>query len=107
MRREVRVHRHILSLIMSCAKDLEVRVAIPYFKQVQVNDTLVFSPNCVRYVKAIRTYQSFDQMLKSENPERIGPGYTATQILSELQCIYPTHLERLGVIVFELVTEEK
>ncbi len=101
------VPARILFFLMNSGKDLEVRVAFRRFESIQENDILVFSSNCIRRVKKIRRYDSFALMLQTESADRIGPGYAAPDILSELRRIYPANQERLGVIVFELVTEEK
>lgn len=97
---EIRVSAFILSLLEK-GKDLEVRVAMERFKKIREGDILSFSPRCSRRVKAIRKYQDFVQMLNSERPERIAPGYE-DEIIRVLQRIYSREQERLGVLVFEL-----
>ncbi len=88
----------------SCAKDLEIRVADPKRKRVRVGDVIVFNNRFHRRVIAISRYSSFEEMLKSEDSNRIVPGWSAEQILSGLRKIYNQNKERLGVLVFELET---
>ena len=90
-------------------RDLEVQVAFPLFRRIQVGRVIkLYKPKEAgvlrRRVQAIRRYHSFRGMLEKEVITRIAPGIEDKQILlRSLREIWPTHAERQGVLVLELV----
>lgn len=85
-------------------KDVEVRVGYSHTKKVQVGDLIVFEKHTqdIFKVNRIANYATFDELLKSEDPQRILPGATAAQALKIFKKIYPRNKERLGVYALEL-----
>ena len=104
MQREIWVKRNILPLFGQ-GRDLEVRVRTRFFENVGIDDILTINNRLRRRIKAIRRYRNFVELLQSEEPKRILPGSTKLEILVLLREIYPSELERKGVMVFELVPD--
>lgn len=90
-------------------KDIEIRVGYDSIKQVRQGDIIVFEnhdSDCF-YVERISHYNSFQEMLQKENPKRIIPDATTTEVLSRLRKIYPRSKEKLGVYAFKLRLENR
>ncbi len=96
----------ILPVIKTGRKSLEIRVADEKRKKVRKSDFIIFNQQTIRRVVGIRRYPSFVEMLKIEDPEKIMPGWTATQILTGLRKIYTPQQEAQGVLVFELQVDQ-
>lgn len=100
------VKAHILPVIKTGRKSLEIRVADEKRKKVQEGDSITFNHQSTRKITAIRRYPSFVAMLRVEDPEKIMPRWTPSQILVDLREIYNRKQEALGVLVFELQVDE-
>lgn len=93
--------------IQNGKKDLEVRTSWNYHSQIKVGDLISFNYLIHCRVVGIRKYKDFDEMLKSENPERVLPGSTSDQVLASLRQLNSRNYEALGVIVFQIKTVTK
>lgn len=100
------VRQHILPLIKSGRKVLEIRVADDKRKRVRKSDFITFNHNVTKRVIGIREYPSFAAMLVKEDVERIMPEWSKEQVLKELCEFYTKEKENLGVVVFELQVDE-
>lgn len=96
------VSQATLTQIQSGKKDLEVRTSWNYHKDFRVGDVISFNHFILCRVVDIRRYNDFNEMLKSENPERVLPGSTSEQVLASLRELYTSRYEELGVVVFEI-----
>lgn len=101
---EIHVIREILPYILDGSKTIEIRTAAPRFTQIQAGDTLRFNdlPESIRRVMRIGRYDSFDELLSAEDPERIMPGMPVREILSLLNQFYDSRAQRRGILAFEL-----
>lgn len=88
--------------LFSQGKELEIRVKARFFEGVVPGDVVIFNQRVRRRVVAVRTYKSFEFMLKEEDPNRIFPGKSADETWKLLRGIYPPGRELRGVYVFEL-----
>lgn len=96
------IRAFMLPFIQHGRKSLEIRVADAKRKKVRKSDFITFNQQTTKRVVAIRKYPSFVEMLKMEDPEKIMPGWTSSQILTGLTEIYTLDQEELGVFVFQL-----
>ncbi len=103
--RTVRVKNNYLDFIRAGRKTLEVRVGYDNIKAIKPNDLLHLTSyaneQLVRVVD-VRTYYTFDDMLRHEEADQIVPGLTASEVLSLLREIYPPRREKLGIVVLEI-----
>jgi len=103
--RSMRVKDKFLKFIQAGKKDLEVRVGYKSFKNIKVGELINFNNrnrSVVGEVVDIRNYNTFEEMLNSEDPNRIVPGTTKDSLLKLLKDIYPESKEKLGVIVLQI-----
>lgn len=108
--RNMRVKNVYFNYIMSGRKTLEVRVGYDSLKRVRSGESIKLMTQHregVVRVKAVRTYPTFEAMLDVEPHDKIVPDTGKSATLRLLQDIYPTHKERLGVLVFELEVVQK
>lgn len=103
--RRIRLKKKFFDFVCCGQKDLEIRVGYDSIKSIKKNDKIKF----VTYngekdvvIKDIRTYTSFDEMLKHELYSRIVPSINdEKELIHLLKDIYPEKKETLGVFVFE------
>lgn len=103
--RNMRMKRRFFDLIMQGKKDLEVRVGYDQIRRIEIGEHLRLSTanrTAVIVVKDKRTYETFTDMLAHERASRIAPD-DPDGVEALLHEIYPSHKERLGVIVLEIV----
>ena len=87
-----------------------MRVLYPSTKKIKEGDHIKlfdYDESLMVTIKARRIYNSFAEMLKCEDPEKIAPGYSKEKLLNLLCNFYPPEKEKLGVIVFEIVSLNK
>ncbi|MDP3778950.1 MAG: hypothetical protein Q8R30_02825 [bacterium] len=60
------------------------------------------SCHCERRVKRVTRYKTFAEVMEKEDPKKINPMQSAEQQLMDIQRIFPSDKERIGVLVFEL-----
>ncbi len=101
MEHEWRVKGLVLPLFDQ-GKELEIRVKARFFEGVTPGDVVIFNNRVRRRIVGVRTYRSFELMLREEDPNRIFPGKSAEEMLKLLRSIYPQERELRGVYVFEL-----
>jgi len=103
--RNLRVKNNYLDFIRDGRKTLEVRIGYDNIRTIKtgevVNLTSHSNEQLVRVVD-VRRYYTFEEMLRSEDADKIVPGSTSSETLRLLQQIYPPHRERLGVFVLEI-----
>ncbi|MEV0536317.1 ASCH domain-containing protein [Kitasatospora sp. NPDC050463] len=99
---------HLIPLMVSGAKTLEIRVADAKRRAVQAGDLIEFTPadgtassTLVQVVRA-SVYTDFPALLAAENQDRIHPELDAARQLALLREIYPPEREALGVIAIEV-----
>lgn len=100
----LRIRGPLLGLIADGHKTLDVRVGYRNIKGVAVGDEIkLSSSDCalVVTVTAIRRYQTFTEMARKENIEKILPNATMDQLIRALKDLFADN-ERLGVYVFEI-----
>ena len=103
--RIMRLKQRFLDQVRKGEKTLEVRVGYPQIKSVRVGEQIRFMSRTETqdvWVKDVREYGSFQDMLTREKGERIVPDLRPDELLKLLQEIYPASKERLGVIVLEI-----
>ena len=103
--KQMRLKNKYLDMMRTGAKSLEVRVAYDSVKKIKVGDTIAFlsrEDRLVRSVKAVRCYPNFNEMLDSEDHQKIVPGLSRSELASLLHEIYPPNKEAFGVIVLEV-----
>jgi len=101
----LRIHNGYLQLIENGSKTLEIRVGYPHIKSIEPGSAIKLmsrnhSLRC--QVIGVRRYETFAEMLGSEDVGRALPGMSAAEALARLRQIYPAEKERLGVVVLQL-----
>ena len=102
-----RIKKEYFRQLKNGEKKLEIRVGYPAIKKVKEGDFLSFEnygDNCF-LVKRVSVYDSFNRMLEVEAVKNVLPGMTKNGALKILRNIYPPEKEKLGVYVFELVSQ--
>ncbi len=109
--RTMRVKRRFFDLIHSGKKTLEVRVGYDSINRIQAGEHIRLVTHTGSFdvrVSAVRRYQTFEEMLKTEPYERIAPDARShAEVLSLFKQIYSADKEKLGVIVLELARIDK
>lgn len=103
--RNMRVKEKFLKFIREGKKDLEVRVGYKSMRSINKGEIVELSSQVSSQlvkIKEVSSYSSFNALLNQENPHRIVPGFNKSELLKLLKEIYPSHKEKLGVIVFHL-----
>jgi len=106
--KRLRIHRRYLDMIKSGRKTLEIRVGYDHITSIRPGTRLLLAAKGDNFrclVAAVRTYSSFDEMLRHEDVRRALPGVDAAEALAQLSSIYPPDKEKLGVFVLELDPE--
>lgn len=104
--RALRVKSSFLQSVKKKEKTLEVRVMYPSIEKIMEGSHLKmfdYNESVMTTVNSRRIYSSFAEMLNSENPAKIAPGYSKEELLKLLCGFYPPDKENLGVVVFEIV----
>ncbi|SNX66432.1 ASC-1-like (ASCH) protein [Streptomyces sp. TLI_55] len=100
-------HLHLLGRyyrqVEAGRKTIEVRVATPRKRDISVGDTVVFHDRETGreldvLVQRITLYPTFEDLLRSEDTERIDPDGPPSELLANLRSIYPPAKEALGVL---------
>ena len=104
--RTMRIKQRFFDLIKSGRKPLEVRVGYDAINRIRSGERIslvTHTSSLVVRVDAIRRYDNFEAMLAKEPFQKIAPDVSSqAELLALLRNIYPTHKERLGVVVLEL-----
>lgn len=106
--RVMRVKKPYLDLIRNGEKTLEVRVGYNNIKKIQAGERIKLASRTdeqIIRVNDVRQYKTFDEMLQSEEAERIAPGLTENEVLALLKRLYPPKRENLGVFVLDIESE--
>lgn len=106
--RSMRVKQRFLDHIRSGRKTIEVRVGYSSIKTIQPGETIRFlshQDSQIIRVNEVRRYITFEEMLESEESQRIVPGSGKAAVLELLREIYPQDRERLGVIVLDITAD--
>jgi len=102
--RGMRIFRQYFDLIKSGRKTVEVRVGYSSMRSIRVGCYIRFNddPQCECLVTRVTNYSSFAEMMSREDPQKINPGISAAQQLTDIRRIFSSEKEALGVIAFEL-----
>jgi ASC-1-like (ASCH) protein len=103
--RTMRVKKQYLDLIKSGRKTLEVRVGYESIKTIQPGEKIKLMSHAEAEticVKDVRSYTSFEDMLKHESSASIAPDVGQERVLPLLREIYPPDREKLGVVVLDI-----
>lgn len=96
------VESFVLPLIVDGRKDLEIRLGLPIYGEVEVGDTIVFNQECGKEVVSIRWYDSLEKVLDTVDYRRVFPEADRDKILSDLKQLLKGDVSHLGVLIFEL-----
>lgn len=103
--RTMRVKKRFYDLIHSGKKTLEVRVGYDTINRIQAGECIRLMTHTGSFevkINAVRRYQTFEEMLRTEPWERIAPdSKSREEVLFLLRQFYPAYKERLGVVVLE------
>jgi ASC-1-like (ASCH) protein len=91
-----------LEWILSGRKRVEVRVAYSNIARLQPGDELLLNGKHRFFIRRVGRYESFEQLLREEEAQKIAPGIPEGELLEALREIYPTEKEALGVIALEI-----
>lgn len=108
--RQMRLKQQFLDRISCGVKTLEVRVGYDSIKTIQPGERIRFVSRArqqVVLVNAVRRYNSFDDMLQHEDPQRIAPGNDRDSVSRLLRDIYPPQRESLGVYVLDILPQKQ
>lgn len=104
--KELLIKRRYFDFIKSGQKPLEVRVGYNSVKAIEVGEEITMRSDkaaLVVRVKAVRTYQTFQDMFAVEPFANVIPdAKNADDALRTMRKIYPPAKEKLGVYVFEV-----
>lgn len=94
--------------IQAGSKTIEGRLAKEKFLQIAVGDTLCFNDTLMVCVKAIRRYNTFEEMIRQEGCDKVVPGYTSSEYVNSApfeayRQFYSAEDEKMyGVIALEI-----
>jgi ASC-1-like (ASCH) protein len=105
--KDLRFKRKYFEMIQSGKKTLECRVNYPSLRSIKVGDKVKFfweHLSTIIQIIDIRRYGSFAEMLSKETTEKLVPGMTKSQALTEYESIYPSWKvqQNNGIVVFEI-----
>ncbi|WP_028924822.1 ASCH domain-containing protein [Pseudonocardia acaciae] len=105
--RRMSIYKQYLRQIATGDKTVEVRVAYPKNRKLAAGDLLAFvsgDETCLTRIVRVSEYSTFEDMLDTEEPVRIGFGEDETRavMLETIREIYPPEKERLGVLAVEV-----
>ena len=92
--KKITIRDDYLQLIKNGKKTLEIRVAYNRIKEINIGEVveLCSEADTVRVrIIGIRNYTSFDDLLSKEDPQKIIPGLSNTEVASILREIYPPY----------------
>jgi ASC-1-like (ASCH) protein len=104
--RDLNIRKPYFDQIARGAKTVEVRVAYPRMRTLQSGHRIRFvsgDHHCLTVVRRITAYDSFDAMLRAEDPASIAPDIPdPDELLSLIRSIYPPEKEALGVLAIQI-----
>jgi len=108
--REMNLYRRYFDLVANGSKTIEVRVQYPNLRHLKAGDYIRFicgRDDALTRVARVTRYNSFEQLLDTEGPEKVNPSSPRDQQLANIRRIYGPEKEALGVLAIEieLVTE--
>lgn len=108
--REMNLYRRYFDLVANGTKTVEVRVEYPSLRSLKAGDYIRFicgRDDALTQVTRVTRYETFEQLLDAEGPERVNPASPRDQQLANIRRIYGPEKEALGVLAIqiELVTE--
>jgi ASC-1-like (ASCH) protein len=107
--REMNLYRRYFDLVANGTKTVEVRVEYPSLRSLKAGDYIRFicgRDDALTKVTRVTRYETFEQLLDTEGPERVNPASPRDQQLANIRRIYGPEKEALGVLAIqiELVT---
>jgi ASC-1-like (ASCH) protein len=108
--REMNLYRRYFDMVADGTKTIEVRVQYPNLRRLKTGDYIRFicgRDDALTRIRRVARYSSFDEMLDTEEPEKVNPASPRDQQLANIRRIYGPEKEALGVLAIEieLVTE--
>lgn len=103
--REMNLYRRYFDLVASGVKTIEVRVQYPNLRTLAPGDLIRFvcgRDDALTRVKRVTVYESFEEMLDTEGPEKVNPTSPRHQQLANIRRIYGPEKEALGVLAIEI-----
>ncbi|WP_246267125.1 ASCH domain-containing protein [Nonomuraea typhae] len=103
--REMNLYRRYFDLVADGSKTIEVRVRYPHLRNLKAGDHIRFvcgRDDALTRVKRVSRYDSFEDMLDAEGPERVNPASPRDQQLANIRRIYGPEKEALGVLAIEI-----
>lgn len=96
------IKRQFLEEILDGKKRVEVRVGYRNIQELKPGMRLLLNEEHEIWIKDVRRYPTFSEMLEHEEAERIVPGMPKGEILRVLRSLYSPFKEKLGVFAIEL-----
>lgn len=102
--RVIRIYQEFFKMLLDGTKTLEVRILYHFMMNIKVGTILRFNDDtrCRFRIVAVRTYNSFEDLLDFEDISKIDPTRSYEQQLQNLRKIYPPEKEKIGPVVYEL-----
>jgi ASC-1-like (ASCH) protein len=106
MNRVLQTQERLLELCRLGTKTLEVRIANPTIRAIRPQHVVTLKSSNSQLqvrIRTVREYRTIADVLSGEDPARIFPGRTRTEIVSEWRGYFPVNVEeREGIRVFEI-----
>lgn len=103
--RQMNLYRRYFDLVASGRKTIEVRVQYPNLRNLKAGDHIRFvcgRDDALTRVVRVARYNTFEEMLDTEGPERVNPDSPRDQQLANIRRIYGPEKEALGVLAIEV-----
>ncbi|MGI5155845.1 ASCH domain-containing protein [Microbispora sp. CA-102843] len=103
--REMNLYRRYFDLLAAGRKTIEVRVRYPNLRNLAAGQHIRFlcgRDECLTRIKRVAVYDSFEELLDTEGPERVNPDSPRAQQLANIRRIYGPEKEALGVLAIEV-----
>jgi ASC-1-like (ASCH) protein len=107
--RLIRIYRKYFDLIASGRKTIEIRVGYSSMRRIKPGQELRFACQnefCLTKVIAVREYQSFEDLFKTEDWRKVNPDLAPQEQLREVGQIFGKDKEALGVLAIEITRIE-
>ncbi|HXL94350.1 MAG TPA: ASCH domain-containing protein [Streptosporangiaceae bacterium] len=99
--REMNLYRRYFDMVADGTKTIEVRVQYPNLRRLKAGDYIWFvcgRDDALTRVRRVACCSSFDEMLDTEEPEKVNPASPRDQQLANICRIYGPEKEALGVL---------
>ncbi|MFI7113937.1 NUDIX domain-containing protein [Nonomuraea sp. NPDC050227] len=103
--RDMNLYRPYFDLVSAGRKSVEVRVLYSNLRDLAAGQRILFrcdGDECLTKVVRVAVYDSFEELLDTEGPERVNPDSSREQQLANIRRIYGPEKEALGVLAIEI-----